>query len=111
MSRGLPHAGAVSVLEEPLLEFRYGQRLPDPRDGLSIFGPCDSDEPSHPKSMTYAVIGPSEGVAAFEEWSRAMQRPAEAPRPDVPFHTALAVSARRRHARADWRVPSVEGPG
>ena len=26
--------------------------------------------------MTYAVIGPSEGVAAFEEWSRAMQRPA-----------------------------------
>lgn len=76
MSRDLPHAGAVSVLEEPLLEFRYRQRLPDPRDGLSIFGPCDSDEPSHPKSMTYAAIGPSEGVAAFEEWSRAMQRPA-----------------------------------
>ena len=64
------------MLDEPRLEFRYRQRLPDPRDGLSIFGPCDCDEPSHPKSMTYAVIGPAEGVTAFEEWPRAMQRPA-----------------------------------
>lgn len=80
MSSVPPATGSVTILDEPLLEFRYGQRLADPRDGLAIFGPCDCDESSHPKALTYAVVGPAEGVEAFQEWSRAMQRPATFPR-------------------------------
>jgi hypothetical protein len=37
-------------LEEPELEFRYSQRTQDPKEGLSIFGPYDADQPSHPKT-------------------------------------------------------------
>lgn len=76
MSSAPTASGSVTIVDEPLLEFRYGQRLADPRDGLSIFGPCDCDEPAHPKALTYAVVGPAEGVEAFETWSRAMQRSA-----------------------------------
>lgn len=64
----------VQLLDEPALEFRYGQRVQDPRDGLSLFGPCDVDEPSHPKSLAYGVVGPPEGIALFRTWSAAMGR-------------------------------------
>jgi len=44
------HGGAELIhLEEPQLEFRYTQRTQDPKEGLSIFGPYDADQPSHPK--------------------------------------------------------------
>ena len=36
---------AVRILDEPVLEFRYGQAVVDPRDGLSIFGAFDTDTP------------------------------------------------------------------
>ena len=62
----------VHILEEPSLEFRYGQKMHDPRDGLTLFGPCDVDESSHPKSLAYGVVGPPEGVALFRQWSAAM---------------------------------------
>ena len=29
----------VKVFSEPDLEFRYGQKAKDPRDGLGLFGP------------------------------------------------------------------------
>ena len=62
-------------LEEPSLEFRYGQPIIDPHHGLELFGPYDTDLPSHPASIPYAVIGTQEGVAAFQGWSVAMMRP------------------------------------
>ncbi len=66
--------GKIHVLEEPPLEFRYGQRMHDPRDGLALFGPCDVDESSHPKSLAYGVVGPPEGIALFRSWSGAMNK-------------------------------------
>ena len=58
-----------TVFEEPLLEFRYGQALEDPHDGLYLFGPYDADLPSHPRKITYGVIGTENGIALFEKWS------------------------------------------
>ena len=64
--------GTVEILPEPSLEFRYGQQVTDPRDGLSLFGPYDTDTPSHPSSLSYGVVGTSRGVELFQRWSEAM---------------------------------------
>jgi len=60
---------------EPALEFRYSQRLCDPRDGLSIFGPYDTDEPSHPQNISYAVIGTIKGLELFGKFASRIQSP------------------------------------
>lgn len=65
----------LSILPEPELEFRFRQGLQDPHDGLSLFGPYDTDSPSHPKSITYGVIGTPEGISAFEQWSKKINGP------------------------------------
>lgn len=65
---------SVIVFNEPELEFRHGQRVVDPHDGLALFGPYDTDLPSQPSSISYIVIGPSDGLTKFEEWSMAMNR-------------------------------------
>ena len=48
----------ATLLSEPPLEFRYGQLLADPRDGLSLFGPYSTDRSSHPKNVVFGLIGP-----------------------------------------------------
>jgi hypothetical protein len=57
------------VFDEPELEFRFNQRLKDPRDGLTLFGPYDADHSSHPASLPYMVIGAPEGLAKFQVWA------------------------------------------
>jgi hypothetical protein len=42
----------LTVLDEPRLEFRYGQGMADPHDGLSLFGPYDAGLPSQPKNIS-----------------------------------------------------------
>ena len=59
----------LSFLKEPLTEFRYEQKLEDPHDGLSLFGPYDADLPSHPKNITYGIIGTENGISLLEDWS------------------------------------------
>lgn len=65
----------VTVLGEPTLEFRYGQPMADPHDGLSMFGPYDADLPSHPRNIAYGVIGAAPGVESFGHWARTVQGP------------------------------------
>jgi len=62
-------------LEEPELEFRYSQRTQDPKEGLSIFGPYDADQPSHPKNISYGLIGTQEGIKQFEEFAKHIVSP------------------------------------
>jgi hypothetical protein len=72
---------SIIIFNEPELEFRYGQRVKDPHDGLALFGPFDADLPSQPGSLTYVVLGTNDGIAQFNTWSEAMNRPAiEAPK-------------------------------
>ncbi len=72
----------VVVLPEPLLEFRYGQALQDPHDGLSMFGPYDSDQPSHPKNISYGLVGTAAGIDGFTGWAGDLSA-AFYPPPDV----------------------------
>ena len=62
----------VKILDEPALQFRFGQEVADPRDGLSLFGPYDADAPGHPSSVSYGVVGTPRGLDLFSEWSSAM---------------------------------------
>ena len=67
---------SIIVFDEPELEFRYEQRVTDPRDGLALFGPFDTDSPSKPGTLPYIVIGTGNGITHFKNWAEAMNRPA-----------------------------------
>ena len=67
---------SIIVLNEPELEFRYTQKIADPRDGLTLFGPYDTDLPSKPSLPPYIVIGTDKGITDFKTWADAMNRPA-----------------------------------
>ena len=70
----VPMLSEIRILDEPALEFRYGQPVTDPRDGLSLFGPYDADAPGHPGALSYGVVGTGEGTDLFLAWSSAMVR-------------------------------------
>ena len=70
--RGLD-LGMLSILPEPPLEFRHGQGLTDPRNGLALFGPWDADSPSRPGNISYGVIGTAEGIAKFHRFARLLE--------------------------------------
>lgn len=65
----------LTILNEPALEFRHQQQVDDPHQGLNLFGPADADAPSHPASITYAVIGPPDGIKQFHEFATALSQP------------------------------------
>ena len=67
-----PMFGELKILDEPALEFRFGQQVSDPRDGLSLFGPYDVDAISHPAAVSYGVVGTTQGMNLFSAWSKAM---------------------------------------
>ena len=58
-------------IPEPLLEFAHGQMVEYPRDGLFLFGPCDSQK--RPTVTRYGVIGTREGVERFRRFSAKMR--------------------------------------
>ena len=64
--------GEIGILGEPALEFRYGQQVTDPRDGLSLFGPFDADASGHPGALSYGVVGTNQGIDLFSAWASAM---------------------------------------
>lgn len=72
----------VSVLPEPELEFRYGQRVPEPHRGLALFGPFDADGPSRPGILKIAVVGTQAGIEAWKVFARCMAGPILAPTDD-----------------------------
>src|SRR5690348_15690344 len=68
----------LMIFDEPDLEFRFGQKLKDPHDGLGLFGPYDADQTSHPTSLNYIAIGTPDGLKSLESWMTAMNRPVTA---------------------------------
>jgi hypothetical protein len=68
-------SNSLLMFREPDLEFRYNQRVKDPRDGLALFGPYDTDLAGHPQSVPYIVLGTPEGINAFAGWSSLMNGP------------------------------------
>jgi len=67
-------ANDILIFDEPDLEFRFNQRVKDPRDGLSLFGPFDADLGA--RSLTHIVLGTKEGIERFRAWSSCLNHPA-----------------------------------
>lgn len=65
----------IKRIAEPSLEFRHEQIVTDPHDGLWLFGPQDTDASSHPRSITYAAIGPKQGIDALSRFSDVLVKP------------------------------------
>lgn len=65
-------------LSEPLLLFRHGQGMEDPRDGLTLFGPLDN---AAPLGVRAGVVGTEHGIALFHRWVGAIQHPIRTARP------------------------------
>lgn len=64
----------LEFLKEPLLEFRYKQKTVDPKAGLAIFGPCDTDLSSHPKNISYGTVGTKVGIELANSFFDRIQR-------------------------------------
>jgi hypothetical protein len=63
----------LKLLGEPFLEFRYDQKVVDPKLGLAIFGPHDTDLRSHPKNISFGVIGTRVGIGLAESFFSRIQ--------------------------------------
>lgn len=68
----------VSVLTEPKLEFRAGNKHVDPRVGLTIHGPADADSPAAPKSIVVGLVGSSSGIEGARRWLERCRRSIDA---------------------------------
>ncbi len=66
----------VVVLDEPRLEFGFGQKMESPHDGLSLFGPYERNRTNHPSAPSYLVLGTPDGIRLFGDWARYMALPA-----------------------------------
>src|SRR5262245_25537299 len=66
-------------LPEPQLEFRFGQKMVYPRDGLFLYGPV-GDVRELPV-IRYGVIGTSEGVRRFGRWATRVRNAIPIPNP------------------------------
>jgi hypothetical protein len=74
-----PIENQLKILDEPALEFRFGQRMTRPHSGLTLFGPFDADMGASPRGISYALIGPPEGLDAFKKFARVMRGPVPSP--------------------------------
>lgn len=72
-SMNCAHNFELKYLGEPHLEFRYRQRAVDPKLGLSIFGPYDTDSTAHPKNISYAIVGTKRGISLSEKFFEQIQ--------------------------------------
>jgi hypothetical protein len=85
-------------IEEPLLEFRFGQKLVYPRDGLFLYGPVDGGRPL----INYGAIGTPAGLNRLERWIQAVCGFIPAPSP-----SAILCSLPRKPANPDSRSNSI----
>ena len=80
---------------EPRLTFGYGQKLADPRDGITLFGPYTRDKLSG--QLNVGIIGPEQSRTFMKNYLRNLHRPvsggAEIARPFFPgLEAAFGVS-------------------
>lgn len=64
-------------LPEPQLEFKYGQTLVYPRDGLFLYGPVDGGRPE----IHYGAIGTKIGIERLERWTKLIAGFVDIPQP------------------------------
>lgn len=59
----------LSILHigEPQLEFRYGQKVEYPRDGLFLYGPVQTPDQVH--AVRYGAVGTRNGIRRLKTWA------------------------------------------
>jgi hypothetical protein len=93
------------MVPEPKLQFRYGQQLSYPRDGLYLFGPFDASRA--PRHIRYGVIGTRAGVERFRRWAATVSHFIDVPPPgplskqNAIHHVAFPGFAEAFHASWD----------
>jgi hypothetical protein len=88
-------------IDEPQLQFGYGQTLDYPRDGLFLFGPVE--EGPDIEVVRYGVIGTPAGVEHFKVWSSKINSYIEPPigmRGIAPY--SVAYPGFEQAFRAKW---------
>jgi hypothetical protein len=96
----------LEYIDEPLLEFGYGQRLKDPKGGLFLFGPLAERRPAQ---MRVGVVGQLGGLALYKEWLGKAQRFIPAVEPETPHH--LAFPGFEAVFQTSWPIlPIIEIP-
>jgi hypothetical protein len=65
----------ATVLDEPELEFRAGNRHVDPRYGVANFGPADADDETAQRKITVGLVGPADGVDGVRRWLERCRSP------------------------------------
>lgn len=63
----------LKYFKEPNLLFGFNQRLPDPRDGLTLFGTLDTK--IAPYGIATGIIGTKAGIDKFKKWLDSIQKP------------------------------------
>ena len=66
---------SISVLPEPKILFGDNRAMTDPHAGLSLFGPYDKCESSHPQIINYAIVGTENGISMFSAFAKLIQCP------------------------------------
>ncbi|HAO09159.1 MAG TPA: hypothetical protein DCQ50_19760 [Chryseobacterium sp.] len=59
-------------IDEPRILFGYNQKMVDPRDGLTLFGPVDNNIPY---GIMNGVVGTKEGLKKFKNFVTSLQSP------------------------------------
>lgn len=77
----------VSYFEEPLLEFKFGQKLVYPRDGLFLYGPVDESKDT--KQIRYGVISTPKGLNHFKQWALSIKGFINTPAPTARSRTNM----------------------
>jgi hypothetical protein len=69
----------VEHINEPDLEFAFGQRTPHPKDGLFLYGP--HAKPKNIREIRIGVVGTPQGIAHFRTWSYRLKKVVAVPPP------------------------------
>lgn len=69
----------VEHLNEPELEFAFGQSSPHPKDGLFLYGPHARSRKS--REIRVGVVGTTDDIAHFRSWSRKLMQLVKVPPP------------------------------
>mgnify|MGYP001800844476 CR=1 FL=1 len=69
----------VEHIEEPPLEFAFGQNSPHPKDGLFLYGPLARSKKT--REIKVGVVATPDGIALFREWGRKLKQVVRVPPP------------------------------
>jgi hypothetical protein len=82
---------SIDLLPEPMLEFGFGQKLEDPRNGLFLFGPLQDNRT--PSQIRAGVVGTPRGLSMYRKWTD---------------HTSRFIPAAATNARHQFPFPGFQ---